>query len=68
MVRAGGYCGAAEREDGAGQQDGLDGGGAELGEGCGLDGFEVIGSGCAQFGGEGGAGAGTELLGVNAEA
>ena len=58
---------AAEGEDGAGEQDGLNAGSAEMLESFFGDGFEVVGSRGSEFGGEVGAGAGTKLLGVDAE-
>ena len=43
-------------------------GGGELAQRVFGYGFEMVGGGCAQFGGKGCAGAGAELLGVDAQA
>ncbi len=59
---------AAEGEDGAGEQDGLHAGGAEMLQSFFGDGFEMVGGGGAEFRGKFGACAGSELFGVNAEA
>ena len=48
---------AAEGEDGAGKKNGLGACGAKMLESLFGDGFEVVGCGCTEFGGEVGAGA-----------